>query len=180
MAFARISDPFHPQWTAIDFSIPLFILVYGSLLLGVMHVMTKPNLALEFLQTMTFVYLFRIFSLYIAPLETPQDAIFLNDPFSKPLERDLFFSGHTATTSLMLFTTRTSHLRWKFFFFVTTVLTALMVIIQKTHYVLDVSIAPFIGYGFHRLIFNLRSHCDVAYTCCTFDVVFVIVRMLHI
>lgn len=167
VALARISDPFHPHLTAIDFSIPLFILAYGSLVLGAIHAANKPNLAIELIQKLSLVYLLRMFSLYIAPFEAPKGAIILRDPLApgnaKPLERDLFFSGHTATTCIVFFTCRAGHLRWKIFFFIIAILTAFMVIVQKTHYVMDVWTAPFVVYGCHRMIIIIRSYFNAVY-----------------
>ena len=149
-------------------SVPLFFLAYGSIVLGAFHGIDKPNLILEFLQTKTLVVLIRIVSLYLTPLDAPKDTILLVDPFahgdSPPLVRDLFFSGHTSTTFVVFFTCRFGHWRWKLLFLAMGLITGVLVILQKTHFVVDVWAAPFFVYAAHRIVYCLRSYFMAIYT----------------
>lgn len=166
--FAVLSDPILPYLKAYDLSIPLFMTVYGSLVLGAMYAIHKPNLLLQFWQCMSLVVIVRMIGLYLTPLEAPENTIPLIDPLapssgSKPLVRDLFFSGHTATTFMVYFAVHTEHRRWKMLFLMISVLTAVMVIIQKTHYVIDVFSAPFFVYTCHRMVKKMRTKLGIAY-----------------
>lgn len=167
--FISLSDPILPTFVGLDFSMPLFFLAYGSVLLGALHFSDKPDLILEFLQTKALVVLIRMVCLYLTPFDAPKGTILLVDPLaqgfknSPPLVRDLFFSGHTATIFVVFFTCRTDHWRWKMLFLSMGLVTGMMVILQKTHFVIDVWSAPFFSYAGHRIIYNLRSYGMTVY-----------------
>jgi len=104
----------------------------------------------------------RIVTLFILPLAPPVGMIFLQDPFveffgtSKTIDNNLFFSGHTATTFL-LFLCVPKKLKIPYFFI--TLFIAISVLLQKTHYTVDVLIAPCISFISYYLIlkfFNYR------------------------
>ncbi|RHY86601.1 hypothetical protein DYB37_006135 [Aphanomyces astaci] len=156
--FALLHDPVLHQLTPVDYSLPLFFLVYGSVILAlVVYGRNKPDFVMELLQAKT------CMALYLVPLEAPMDTIPLIDPIAGSdgivLMRDLFFSGHTATTFLVFLTCRRHDTAWKGLFFVMAATTAIMVTLQKTHYAIDVFAAPFFVYTCHGLVFEVRSAC---------------------
>ena len=71
--------------------------------------------------------------------------------------RDLFFSGHTATTFLAFVATRRQHAAWKALFFGLFAATAAMVLVQKTHYTIDVFAAPFFVYTINSVVREARK-----------------------
>lgn len=77
--------------------------------------------------------------------------------------RDLFFSGHTATTYLVFLVCRRVHWRWKTLFLAVALMTGSMVVVQKTHYTIDVFAAPFFVYTSHGIIQELRRACNGFY-----------------
>ncbi|DBA04497.1 TPA: hypothetical protein N0F65_011045 [Lagenidium giganteum] len=159
--FAMLSDPILPYMEATDLSIPLFVMAYGSIFLMLWYTFDKPNVMIELAQTNTLVILVRMVTLYLTPLEAPRGTIPLVDPIAHAdgiiFVRDLFFSGHTATTFIAFIICRREHLRWKLFFLAMTVATACMVVLQKTHYAIDVFAAPFFVYTAHGCVQELRK-----------------------
>lgn len=53
--FATLSDPILPYMDAHDLSAPLFFLVYGAIIGGIVYGFDKPDLLIEFSQTNTLV-----------------------------------------------------------------------------------------------------------------------------
>jgi Ca2+/Na+ antiporter len=103
----------------------------------------------------------------VTPLEVPKGTIPLVDPIANPkdgvLMRDLFFSGHTATTFVAFLVCRRQHMRWKLLLGFIAFVTAIMVLIQKTHYSIDVLSAPFFVHGSHTMTKELRRLCGLLY-----------------
>ncbi|KAF1323455.1 hypothetical protein FI667_g10567, partial [Globisporangium splendens] len=165
--FAGLSDPILPFLNAYDLSMPLFFLVYGAIILGCVYGFDKPDLLIEFSQTNTLVMWVRMIALFLTPLEAPHGMIVLVDPIAHAdgtiFVRDLFFSGHTATTCLVFLVCRREHWRWKMLFFAIACLTGSMVVVQKTHYTIDVFAAPFFVYTSHGIVQELRRYCDGMY-----------------
>ncbi|CAK4072260.1 unnamed protein product [Aphanomyces euteiches] len=165
--FALLHDPVLRQLTPHDFSLPLFFLVYGAVILALVYGRNKPDFVMEFLQAKTCVVWMRMVALFLVPLEVPADTIPLIDPIAGGdgvvLMRDLFFSGHTATTFLAFLTCRRQDWSWKLFFLCMALTTAAMVTLQKTHYAIDVFAAPFFVYTCHGVVYELRSQYNALY-----------------
>ncbi|ETW04970.1 hypothetical protein H310_04047 [Aphanomyces invadans] len=171
--FALLHDPVLRQLTPSDFSLPLFFLVYGAVILALgVYGRNKPDLVMELLQAKTCVIYMRMIALYLVPLEAPVGTIPLIDPIAGSdgvvLMRDLFFSGHTATTFLVFLTCRRQDAAWKGLFFVMAATTAFMVTLQKTHYAIDVFAAPFFVYTCHGMIYEVRSACRALHVSVTY------------
>lgn len=102
-------------------------------------------------------------ALFLTPLEAPRGMVLLVDPIAHAdgtiLVRDLFFSGHTATTCLVFLVCRREHWGWKMLFFLITLATGSMVMVQKTHYTIDVFAAPFFVYTSHGIVQEFRRMC---------------------
>jgi hypothetical protein len=133
-------DPVFPYLPAMDVSLYIFSITYGTLIAYAVINRKEPY----FLSQMAFSYalllIFRAFTLSILPLKEPESIIFLNDPFLNffiyqgTIDGDLFFSGHTATMCLLLFWT-VKH-KWVFALFGVVLGTLLMV--QRVHYSIDI------------------------------------------
>lgn len=159
--FATLSDPILPSLNAVDFSVPLFALAYGSLLLFLWYARATPNVLAEAMQTHALVMWVRMVALYLTPLEAPTGTIPLVDPIAHAdgivFVRDLFFSGHTATTSVSFLVCRRQHAQWKALFLAMALITACLVLWQKTHYTIDVFAAPFFVYTSHGCVREVRA-----------------------
>lgn len=133
----------------VDLSVPLFVMTYSSIIIGLVFSFRRPDLALLAMLTTIMIIFFRFLSIYLVPLEAPEGIIPLRDIFlentvysGSTLTKDLFFSGHTASVfSLSLIV----GLKWiRFYLYLATLAVASMLVVQHVHYTVDVIFAiPF-------------------------------------
>jgi membrane-associated phospholipid phosphatase len=137
---------------AQDVSTPIFTIIYGLLIYMLCRVLTKPNLFLLFALTFVIETVFRMTTIYLFPLNQPQNLVILHDTFaelliygdSEPITKDLFFSGHTATMVMIwLFVEKPLE---KIIAGIATFLLATLLLIQHVHYSVDVLGAFFFTY----------------------------------
>lgn len=157
-----LDDPVFYWFNAVDLNIPVFALIYLSILTCMLYLAVNyPNDLIIALQTYSLLCLVRMAMMYVVPLETPVGTIDLNDPLvfvfgtGTKITKDLFFSGHTSTLFMIFLVT---HKRWlKYVYLVNTFLVGSFVILQKVHYSIDVFVAPFVAYGCFRIILHLNT-----------------------
>lgn len=160
-------DPYLSWFSPINVTWFTFTLIYGGLILGIINLIKYPKHFLIAIQTYALIILVRIVAMNALPLNPTPHTIPLIDPFvqlfgsGKIFMRDLFFSGHTATMFMLFLTAPTKTLRYIFLTGVFLVGVALL--IQHTHYSVDVIAAPFFAYGCYRLsvLFDLKFLRDV-------------------
>ncbi len=145
---AVLEDPVLPYLPRADLTWFTFAMVYAVSIAAVARALKRPLLLLRILQVYAGMLLIRIVAMYLLPLDPPTDAIPLADPVAAMLfasesapTRDLFFSGHTATACVALFTAKDP--RWVVAFAVATIVIAAAVLVQRVHYTVDVFGAPF-------------------------------------
>lgn len=144
------------QIPAYDVSLIIFICIWSSVLLIIIRALQNPDILITFLSTYVLLCLSRIISITLVPLEAPVGLIVLNDPLSnvfygvKFITKDLFFSGHIATVFLMGLCL--TNKKDKIFVFLTTLLVAILLLIQHVHYMIDITAAPIITYFLWRLV----------------------------
>ncbi len=156
-----VSDPVLALFTPHDVTWLTFLLIYAGLFGAIAILMRDPLRLLLAIHTYMIMVVFRIGAMSLLPLDPPLTMIPLTDPFVEyfgtgiPLNRDLFFSGHTSTLFL-LGLTMPSH-RWQTVFFLCTAAVACCVLIQHIHYTVDVFVAPFFAYASYRLALAINS-----------------------
>jgi len=138
-----------------------FALIYGGLIVALFYLTFHPERFMLALQAYSFMLLIRIISMYLLPLNPPENIIPLKDPFveifgGKTFLKDLFFSGHTSTMFVFFLTAQRKGL--KIVFLIATFLIAACVLIQHVHYSVDVLIAPFIAYSSYRISLNMNNY----------------------
>lgn len=109
----------------------------------------------DVLNTHALTMLVRAISLYLVPLEAPRTIIPLRDPIVeiflgrpvRPLEKDLFPSGHTLFVWVNLFWTKEPVIHSIY-----AISVPLMLILQHVHYTIDVFMAPFVAFGCTALV----------------------------
>ena len=156
-----LADPVLALIPPRDITWLTFGLVYVGLLSTFVLLLPHPRRLVLGAQAYALMVLFRMGVMAVTPLEAPLDTIPLRDPLvqvlgtGEVLTRDLFFSGHTATLTLLTFLAvgRAS----RRFFTACTVLVAICVLWQHVHYTVDVLVAPFFAYASYRLVFGLHS-----------------------
>ena len=151
-----LADPILAMIPPRDLTWLSFGLIYGGLVLAVVHLFRHPDRLILGMQGYSIMMLFRATAMFLLPLDPPPGIIVLKDPFveffgssGQPLTRDLFFSGHTSTMFLFFLASADSWV--KKLFLVATVGIGACVLIQHVHYSVDVWAAPFFAYGAIRL-----------------------------
>lgn len=162
----QFTDPILQYFPTIDLTVSLFIVIYSSLIIAIGSWLHTPYKLMIMCQAYAMMVLVRMVTLYVMPLEAPAGMIFLQDPFtqyfgtSSTIDNNLFFSGHTATIFLLFLGVGK---KLKIPFFIATLFIAAGVLLQKTHYTVDVLIAPcisFICYYLANEFFKIRYSKD--------------------
>lgn len=140
-------DPVHALVGPIDLTWPIFLVLYGGLILAIAVFASRPLDLLAAMRTYTILIVLRMACMWSLPLDPPPTMITLADPFvemftagSAALTRDLFFSGHTSILVMMALIVRTRRLR--IVFGVLAAVMAVAVTLQHVHYTVDVLVAP--------------------------------------
>lgn len=128
-------------------SIPTFIIIWSLSLWYLVKSFKDPALTLLILWGLNVLFISRIISIYLVPLEPPAGLIELIDPITnsvygaKFITKDLFFSGHTATLVCLALCLKKRN--DKIIVFTGAVVVGILVLVQHVHYTIDV-IAAFI------------------------------------
>ena len=145
------NDPFFLS-NPIDFSIPIFLMTYGSMFFFFFYNANKPSVIIKLFQVVVILLFLRAITLYFFRFDSDPNMIILKDPFLNTFiyqlnentglynQHDLFFSGHTA--NLFLVSILYSEKRFKYFFLLITFLIATFLVLQRAHYSIDVLFAP--------------------------------------
>lgn len=158
----QFTDPLLPHLPTFNLSVSLFVVIYSSLIISIVSWLHTPYKLMIMFQAYALMVLVRMVTLYVLPLEAPAGMIILQDPFtqyfgtSSTIDNNLFFSGHTATIFILFLGVGK---KLKFPFFLATLFIATGVLLQKTHYTVDVLIAPcisFICYYLTHEFFKVR------------------------
>lgn len=139
---------------AVDVSIPIFAIIWGMGILMMIRTLYKPDLGITYLWTLIFVCIARFITLTLVKLDPPAGLIPLIDPLTAyfyghaAVTKDLFFSGHTATLTLIyLNLERKSDKRIAM---AATIVLMFLLLIQHIHYTMDIVAAPIIVYCCHN------------------------------
>lgn len=153
-----LNDPVLDILPPKDFSIPLFSLIYLSILFTLIYNLNKPEVFMKLLQTWGTLQLVRMLTIYLVPLDTPAGFVPLIDPLVDGfigtgecvVTKDLFFSGHTSTSFLAILFLDKKAL--KIGATIVCFLIALLVLWQHVHYTIDVIAAPFFSLAVFWLV----------------------------
>lgn len=150
----RIPDPILAGIPPRDLTVPIFVLIYGGIVLAIISLARHPRELVVTLRAYALLLVVRMAAMYVIPLEPPAGMITLIDPIYSVgpgtiLTKDLFFSGHTATMFLLTLTARGARMRN--IFLLATVAMAVLLLAQHCHYSIDVLAAPFFAYTCYRL-----------------------------
>jgi len=143
-------------FTPVNWSVPTFTIIYLSILQTFFSIVRKPQEILIALSTYLAVNLLRMVAMYALTFEPPADTILLVDPVtshfypSGGFAKDLFFSGHISTMTLMILLEKNRVLR--IVKICGAVVVALFLVWQHVHYSLDILVAPFVTIGVYTSI----------------------------
>lgn len=151
-----LADPVLALLAPRDVTWPIFTLIYAGILIAVSRLVRTPVRLLLGVQAYVVMALLRILVMWATPLDPPAGMIVLEDPLvqvfggaSRPLTRDLFFSGHTSTLFLLFLAVPGRTVRA--FFLACAAGVAFLVLVQHVHYAVDVLAAPPFAYAAWRI-----------------------------
>ena len=143
-----LADPLLALLPVHDVSVATFVGIYGGIVATFVFLLPRPALLLRALWAYYLLQLLRMATLWLLPLEPPPTMVSLHDPVmnlifavqGQPIVRDLFFSGHTATATLLTLAVRGRH--WRLGLGLLAAAVAVLVLVQRVHYTYDVLAAP--------------------------------------
>lgn len=156
-----LPDPVLAAIPARDLTWITFALVYASILTTVVLLVPRPRRLLLGLQAYMVMMLLRVAVMSVTPLAAPPGMLALEDPFvqvlgtGQVLTQDLFFSGHTSTTFLLVLFAPGRVARA--FLLACTVAVAWCVLWQHVHYTVDVLAAPPFAFAAYALVSGVHS-----------------------
>ena len=143
----RMYDPLLAALPSADLSVPLFLFLYAVVLLVVAGLLRHPLRFLRAAQAYVLLLIMRMITMTLFTFDAPPGIVELHDPIStlfypgqRPFQKDLFFSGHTAT--IFLFYLAAPWRVGRPLLLVATVLVGLAVLVQHVHWTVDVLAAP--------------------------------------
>jgi hypothetical protein len=147
----ELNDPVLALFKPMDLSWPIFILLYSSIILFLVHMLARPQTFIPAVRAFLFLFVIRAVFIYLVPLNPPAGLILLKDPFidnvigfKNQVLNDLFFSGHIADLSFFIFCCTSKKLRY--YLVPATIAVAIMLLIQRAHYTADVLTSPMAAY----------------------------------
>mgnify|MGYP000013363735 FL=1 len=148
---------------AKNVSIPIFAIIYLSVVYLIVRIIRQPKHFLWFAWAFNIETLMRFTSIYWVALNPPTGLVDLHDPIAEmfiygenlAITKDLFFSGHTATMVFVCYFLP-SAIERKIAVVLTSVLGCLL-LIQHVHYSLDILAAPIATWIAIRLARRLLS-----------------------
>lgn len=146
-----------------DVSLFTFLIIYSAAIYTIIVVIRDPQLFLKAVQGYTLILFIRLFTLYLIPLEAPKGIIPLHDPFIEQffygqvrITKDLFFSGHVATVTLLYLVNPNPKLKWVYMGVI--LLVAGLILLQRVHYSFDVIAAPVFTWLAWKLVNKINRH----------------------
>jgi len=142
-----LDDPILDLLPARDVSTLVFTFLYFAIVSWLFIAARNPKVLLAGVQTYCLVTIFRIFTITLFPLEPPAAYIPLREPFvqlfthqGRIISRDLFFSGHMTTILFCYY--NTSRGVFKYLYLVFAIIIAVLLMVQRVHYSIDIVVAP--------------------------------------
>jgi hypothetical protein len=157
----QLQDPIFNYLPAHDLSGPIFYILYTALLMGLVFLLPSPDRLVIGFEAYAVFVLLRMITMSLVPLEPPSGLIPLVDPVlsfmytGKQVNKDLFFSGHTATMYLLYLMLPAG--KYRNIAFVGAIVMGACLLFQRVHYTVDVIVAPFFAYGALRIVLRLRA-----------------------
>jgi hypothetical protein len=133
---------------SINVSIPIFGIIYVSVIYLLIRIIRLPKHFLWFAWAFNLETLLRFLCIYAIPLNPPDGLVELHDPLAElfiygeniAITKDLFFSGHTATMVFVCFFL--PDIRERKIAIGLTIVLIIFLLIQHVHYSLDILAAP--------------------------------------
>lgn len=145
----RLHDMVLEYLTPRDLSVPIFMIIWGVVALGLYRGLRSPRIILNFLYAYTYFIITRSICLVFVPLDPPLGIRELVDPVTNIfygggfITKDLFYSGHTCSVFIMflMLEKRTD----KAIALLGSICLGMMLLFQHVHYTIDVLAAFVFG-----------------------------------
>jgi hypothetical protein len=152
-----LHDPLLELLPAIDVSGATFIAIWSMIIFFVVRCIQDPHIFIVSFCSMILLFLSRMITISLFPLEPPVGLIPLIDPvasifYGGPhvfMTKDLFYSGHTST-QVMIFLCLPNKMDKKFAL-ASSIIVGTLVLIQHVHYSIDVIAAFILPYFIYLL-----------------------------
>lgn len=139
-----LHDWFLQALPAYDFSVPIFIIIWSTVILMVVRCVKSPAIYLSLICSAVLLTVLRLFTIYFVALDPPADLIVLKDPLTSIMyggtdvfiTKDLFFSGHTS--NILLIGLCLEKKFDKLLVYIAAVTVGFLVLVQHVHYSVDV------------------------------------------
>jgi hypothetical protein len=149
----QIHDFLLQRMKAYDVSILTFIIIWSMTVFLWIRCIQKPAIFLVALYSLILLFVIRMITITLIPLNPPAGLIPLRDPISSLfyggpqvfITKDLFFSGHTSTQLMIFFCVEKK--KDKILALLSTLTVATLVLVQHVHYTIDV-VAALVLTGF--------------------------------
>lgn len=140
---AKLVDWVLTQMPARDCSFIIFICIWGIMVLLLLRCLKNPVMFVGAIYGFVMLYMMRLLTITLIPLNPPDGLIPLVDPLSNIfygkgnfITKDLFFSGHTSSQFIAFLCLRK---KWdKALALVSTLIVGSLVLVQHVHYTVDV------------------------------------------
>lgn len=160
----QLSDPVLQLIPAVDVSLATFLVIWSMTLFAGVRMLQQPALFLNILCSLVLLFLSRLISISLLPLDPPVGLIPLKDPIVSLfyggtnvfITKDLFYSGHTSTQFLFFLCL---HRRTdKLIALAASIAVATLVMVQHVHYTIDVVFAFVFTWPIYLLGKKLAKH----------------------
>lgn len=148
----------------IDFSVPIFIIIWSTTILFVVRSVYDPVIFIEVIYCVALLCIVRMLTISLIPLDPPIGLIKLKDPLTSLtyggkdvfISKDLFFSGHTANMIILSLCFKRKNDR--LIAFIAAIIVAIMLLFQHVHYTIDVLAAFFFTYFIVMIGKRIAAH----------------------
>jgi len=151
-----LNDWLLAQIPAHNVSVLIFTVIWGMILLVLYRSLYTPSIFITYCLTLAVVTIMRVICISIVPLAPPAGLIPLSDPVTgifygeSNITKDLFFSGHMATLSVIFFCLEKK--TDKAIGLLAAIIAAVSLVVQHVHYTVDILTAPVIVYATYSII----------------------------
>ena len=140
-------------------SVAIFVFIWGMGLLILYRAIYKPQIYILYVWALIVVTLVRLITISFVVLNPPAGLIPLADPLTGVfygqaiITKDLFFSGHIATLTLIFLCLEKRN--DKILGAISIIIVACLLLVQHIHYTIDIVASPFITYACYKLVKSL-------------------------
>jgi len=160
----QLNDPILQLIPAVDVSLATFLVIWSMTIFLWVRMLQNPSLFLVTLCSMVLLFLSRLISISLLPLDPPVGLIPLKDPIVNLfyggtdvfITKDLFYSGHTSTQFLFFLCLHKR--RDKLIALAASVAVAALVLVQHVHYTIDVVFAFVFTWPIYLIGKRLANH----------------------